>query len=253
MPVSRAPACTLWPRRTRPSSLVRIALPPRWPLIQDSRITWTTPSPTRPNPARFPGSLAPIDPSRSPKSYPSSPPIRPAPLTFGPGRMSTRRSHRWQSASGQNAGSTGRDTSSRPRDPATGESCASTSTRSGIGSRSPPSAIATSRPGSPNVARGVNLPRVGKPEHRYLTQGPHGRTRAPYPAPRRCPDGSWCCPSDAPVMPQPNSAGNAEGPLPASPQVRTSSHKRTPDGIRTRATALRGRRARPLHNGGLAH
>src|SRR6478736_2152768 len=25
----------------------------------------------------------------------------------------------------------------------------------------------------------------------------------------------------------------------------------TPDGIRTRATALRGRRARPLHNGGL--
>ena len=26
----------------------------------------------------------------------------------------------------------------------------------------------------------------------------------------------------------------------------------SPDGIRTRATALRGRRARPLHNGGLA-
>src|SRR3954453_2776355 len=27
----------------------------------------------------------------------------------------------------------------------------------------------------------------------------------------------------------------------------------SPDGIRTRATALRGRRARPLHNGALAH
>ena len=26
-------------------------------------------------------------------------------------------------------------------------------------------------------------------------------------------------------------------------------HLRSPDGVRTRATALRGRRARPLHNG----
>ena len=39
---------------------------------------------------------------------------------------------------------------------------------------------------------------------------------------------------------------------PAFPLARTSSHMCTPDGIRTRATALRGRRARPLHNGGLS-
>jgi hypothetical protein len=40
--------------------------------------------------------------------------------------------------------------------------------------------------------------------------------------------------------------------LPAFPLVRTASRCCTPDRIRTGATAVRGRRARPLHNGGLA-
>jgi len=52
------------------------------------------------------------------------------------------------------------------------------------------------------------------------------------------------------VLPQPSSPGTEKGPCPALPQVRIPCLTRTPDGIRTRATALRGRRARPLHNGG---
>jgi hypothetical protein len=54
---------------------------------------------------------------------------------------------------------------------------------------------------------------------------------------------------------RPVSAGdsrtNAEGPDPAFPQVRAPFERGTPDRIRTGATALRGRRARPLHNGGI--
>ena len=62
--------------------------------------------------------------------------------------------------------------------------------------------------------------------------------------------------SSAPLaLPQerlrPRLSGGTTGPCPTIPQVRTLCGRRTPDGIRTRATALRGRRARPLHNGGL--
>ena len=52
-----------------------------------------------------------------------------------------------------------------------------------------------------------------------------------------------CCPSPIPRE-------TTKGPLPAFLLVRTPFRICTPDGIRTRATALRGRRARPLHNGG---
>jgi RimJ/RimL family protein N-acetyltransferase len=44
---------------------------------------------------------------------------------------------------------------------------------------------------------------------------------------------------------------NAEAAPPSVAAVQDRSRMSTPDGIRTRATALRGRRARPLHNGGL--
>ncbi len=37
------------------------------------------------------------------------------------------------------------------------------------------------------------------------------------------------------------------------PVARTGPFGRSPDGIRTRATAVRGRRARPLHNGAVQH
>ncbi len=60
----------------------------------------------------------------------------------------------------------------------------------------------------------------------------------------RCPVLPQCCPSPIPrQMPK--------GPGAAFPLVRTPFRTRTPDRIRTGATALRGRRARPLHNGGL--
>ena len=53
----------------------------------------------------------------------------------------------------------------------------------------------------------------------------------------------------------PVSAGHSrttqKGPRPAFPLARAPSERGTPDRIRTGATALRGRRARPLHNGGL--
>ncbi|CAG7608987.1 hypothetical protein SBRY_11198 [Actinacidiphila bryophytorum] len=48
-------------------------------------------------------------------------------------------------------------------------------------------------------------------------------------------------------------AGSAPGKHRSPPQLRRASHfpgAGTPDRIRTGATALRGRRARPLHNGG---
>ncbi len=44
---------------------------------------------------------------------------------------------------------------------------------------------------------------------------------------------------------------NCEDPLTRVSAVQRVFHSGTPDGIRTRATALRGRRARPLHNGGV--
>jgi integrase len=52
-----------------------------------------------------------------------------------------------------------------------------------------------------------------------------------------------CCPS-------PIREKMPEGPPPAFPLVRAPFRTSTPDRIRTGATALRGRRARPLHNGG---
>lgn len=52
-----------------------------------------------------------------------------------------------------------------------------------------------------------------------------------------------CCPS--PIWTE-----MPKRPLPAFPLVRTAFRICTPDRIRTGATALRGRRARPLHNGG---
>ena len=55
-----------------------------------------------------------------------------------------------------------------------------------------------------------------------------------------------CCPS-----PSPKRRETPTRPLPAFPLVRTAFRLSTPDRIRTGATALRGRRARPLHNGGL--
>ncbi len=52
-----------------------------------------------------------------------------------------------------------------------------------------------------------------------------------------------CCPSSI-------SMETEKRPIPAFPLVRTAFRSGTPDRIRTGATALRGRRARPLHNGG---
>ena len=61
--------------------------------------------------------------------------------------------------------------------------------------------------------------------------------------PRVLPRVAPCCPrAFRPEMPK--------RPRPAFLLVRTPSRTRTPDRIRTGATALRGRRARPLHNGG---
>ena len=53
-----------------------------------------------------------------------------------------------------------------------------------------------------------------------------------------------CCPS--PIWTE-----MTKRPRPAFPLVRTAFRTGTPDRIRTGATALRGRRARPLHNGGM--
>ena len=75
---------------------------------------------------------------------------------------------------------------------------------------------------------------------------PESRPTAPHHVWRRCPVLPQCCPS-------PIRREMKKGPLPAFLLVRTPFRICTPDGIRTRATALRGRRARPLHNGGLAH
>ena len=95
-------------------------------------------------------------------------------------------------------------------------------------------------------------PRPRRRAHRGHRHG-HGRPGAGRPAPggpggrvaaRR--GGRWRIRRD--VSPGPSSSarlgGRDEGP------VRwTGPSRRSPDGIRTRATALRGRRARPLHNG----
>src|SRR4051794_25122041 len=80
------------------------------------------------------------------------------------------------------------------------------------------------------------------------------RSALPWTPPARLPA------SVAPAGP-PSFAGPNGGPadvwarttklaLSAFPLVRTTLQIRTPDRIRTGATALRGRRARPLHNGG---
>ena len=55
----------------------------------------------------------------------------------------------------------------------------------------------------------------------------------------------------ASVLPKPPKPENGEGALPSVSAGQGPFRTGTPDRIRTGATALRGRRARPLHNGGL--
>ena len=58
-------------------------------------------------------------------------------------------------------------------------------------------------------------------------------------------------PRVAPVLPERDFDGNAEAVRPSVSAGQTAFQTCTPDRIRTGATALRGRRARPLHNGGV--
>ena len=57
-------------------------------------------------------------------------------------------------------------------------------------------------------------------------------------------------PAVARVLPEHPSAPNSEDPHTSVSAGQGVFHG-SPDGIRTRATALRGRRARPLHNGAM--
>ncbi len=55
------------------------------------------------------------------------------------------------------------------------------------------------------------------------------------------------------LLPIASEPRDGEGLLTRVSAVQETLHHRSPDGIRTRATALRGRRARPLHNGAVAN
>ena len=68
--------------------------------------------------------------------------------------------------------------------------------------------------------------------------------------PKRVPTTKSCCPVLPQRCPSPIWAEMKKRPRTAFPLVRTAFRSGTPDRIRTGATALRGRRARPLHNGG---
>ena len=88
----------------------------------------------------------------------------------------------------------------------------------------------------PDPAAGL----AGLAEHSLLAAvaGPDGTQHfAPFPLLPQC-------------CPRPNRAEMAGRSRTASPQVRTLFRPRTPNGIRTRATAVKGRRPRPLDDGG---
>jgi hypothetical protein len=84
------------------------------------------------------------------------------------------------------------------------------------------------------------------------SKGGAGRTRCWRPrreAARHVGSACACCPT-LPRLARADLAEPNERPGPALPLMATASRTGTPDRIRTGATALRGRRARPLHNGG---